>query len=396
MTSDSVAATSAEVGAKTRGYQLCSFCIMDTSAHGIVFDSEGRCNFCLAFQKIVDSDQLLTDDEKRRERLDELVAKAKANGKGKRYDCIVGVSGGVDSSWALVQAVELGLRPLAVHMDNGWNTELAANNISNLIEKLDVDLFTYVIDWAEYRNLMQAFFDSDVIDIELLYDNAMLAVCYQQADKYRLKYILSGYNLSTEGLRMPLQWSWRDKLDATNIRAIARSRRVKIKSFPLFSNARFLRHRHITGTRWVPFLDYLDYRKDVALTRLVDDFGYKPYPYKHYESVFTRFYQGHILPEKFGIDKRRPHLSSLIVSGQLSRAEALAMIEQIPYPSHDALEKDKSFVIKKMNWRDGELEAYLARPERGHDEWMTDPVKKYVWPVLGWLGRIRDSLAQNG
>jgi hypothetical protein len=220
----------------------------------------------------------------------------------------------------------------------------------------------------------------------------MLAVCYQQADKYRLKYILSGYNLTTEGLRMPLQWSWRDKLDATNIRAIARSHGVKIKSFPLFSNFNFLRHRHITGTRWVPFLDFLDYKKEVALDELVKKYGYKPYPYKHYENVFTRFYQGHILPEKFGVDKRRAHLSSLIVSGQLRRAEALSALEHIPYPSDDDLRRDKDFVVKKMKWQPGELEAYLARPERGHDEWSTDPVKRWVWPVLTSLGKVRDSI----
>ncbi|MBA4246770.1 MAG: N-acetyl sugar amidotransferase [Microbacterium sp.] len=363
---------------------------MDTSAPGIQFDDNGQCNFCRAFEAVLANDSLIVDPLVRESRLAGLVAAVKKNGAGKRYDCIVGVSGGVDSSWALVQAVRLGLRPLAVHMDNGWNTELAANNIANLIETLDVDLYTYVIDWAEYRELMQAFFDADVIDVELLYDNAMLAVCYQQADAYRLKYILSGYNLSTEGLRMPLEWSWRDKLDATNIRSIAKAYGVRIKSFPLFSNARFLRHRHITGTRWVPFLDYLDYRKDEALDTLVAEYGYKPYPYKHYESVFTRFYQGHILPEKFGVDKRRAHLSSLIITGQLSRADALAAVERIPYPTDDDLEKDKAYVVKKMNWQPGDLEAYLARPERGHDEWATDPVKRYVWPVLARAGAWRD------
>lgn len=365
---------------------------MDTSAQGIVFDENGRCNFCRAFEEVVQSSALLSNDATRRIRLADLVDRVKANGKNKPYDCIVGVSGGVDSSWALVQAVQLGLRPLAVHMDNGWDTELAANNISELIDRLGVDLYTYVIDWAEYRSLMQAFFDADVIDIELLYDNAMLAVCYQQADKYRLTYILSGYNLSTEGLRMPLQWSWRDKLDATNIRAIAKDAGVRITSFPLFSNLRFLRHRHITGTRWVPFLDYLDFKKDVALAELVKMYGYKPYPYKHYESVFTRFYQGSILPTKFGVDKRRAHLSSLIVTGQLSRAHALEAVSQIAYPSVEDLAKDTAFVIKKMNWAPGELETYLARPERAHDEWRTDPVKKWVWPALTRLGVIRDSV----
>ncbi|MEO6941861.1 MAG: N-acetyl sugar amidotransferase [Terrimesophilobacter sp.] len=376
------------------GYRVCSYCVMDTSAPGIQFDETGRCNFCREFQRVVDSSHLLSDNAARELQLDTLARLVKKNGIRKAYDCIVGVSGGVDSSWALVQAVRLGLRPLAVHMDNGWNTELAVSNISNLIERLGVDLYTYVIDWDEYRRLMQAFFDSDVIDVELLYDNAMLAVCYQQADKYRLKYILSGYNLTTEGLRMPSAWSWRDKLDATNIRSIARSHGVKIKSFPLFSNARFLRHRHLSGTRWIPFLDYLDYRKDEALAELVKDYGYKPYPYKHYESVFTRFYQGHILPEKFGVDKRRAHLSTLIVSGQLGRDEALESLAHIPYPSEEDLERDKQFVVKKMNWTREDLESYLHRPERLHDEWRTDPVKKWVWPFLDRLGKLRDAIVK--
>jgi len=376
----------------TAEYQICSYCVMDTSAPEITFDDQGRCNYCRDFQNVVDSHGMLSDEATRQSRLASLVEHAKADGKGKPYDCIVGVSGGVDSSWALVQAVRLGLRPLAVHMDNGWNTELAVSNISNLIEKLDVDLFTYVIDWSEYRGLMQAFFDADVIDIELLYDNAMLAVCYQQADKYRIKNILSGYNLSTEGLRMPEKWVWRDKLDATNIRAIAKSFGAKISTFPLFSNLRFLRHRHLTGTKWVPFLDFLDYRKDEALAELVKNYGYKPYPYKHYESVFTRFYQGYILPEKFGVDKRRVHLSSLIVTGQMTRADAITALDHIPYPSVDDLERDKAFVIKKMNWTPQTLEAYMARPERSHEEWAVDPVKRWVWPLLTRAGKVRDSL----
>lgn len=186
----------------------CKRCLMDTTAKDITFDEDGYCNYCTEFLE-----SLNNPNRKISLPLNELVEKIKADGKGKEYDCVVGVSGGVDSSYTLVKVKELGLRPLAVHMDNGWDSELAANNIKNLVEKLGVDLYTHVIDWEEYRELMQAFFDADVIDVELLYDNAMLAVCYQQAGKYGVKYILAGSNTATEGMRLPENWNWfkRDK-----------------------------------------------------------------------------------------------------------------------------------------------------------------------------------------
>ena len=169
-------------GAENGNPRQCLRCVMDASADGIVFDENGVCNYCKEF-------------------LD------RKSGKGKPYDCVVGVSGGVDSSWTLVEVVRLGLRPLAVHMDNGWNSELAQNNIANLVRNLGVDLHTHVIDWGEYRELMQAFFDADVIDLELLYDNAMLAVNYAQARQFDLKYILAGTNKATEGMRIPKTWN---------------------------------------------------------------------------------------------------------------------------------------------------------------------------------------------
>lgn len=314
----------------------------------------------------------MSDHGDRREQLSELVAQVKNHGKRKPYDCIVGVSGGVDSSWALVQAVRLGLRPLAVHMDNGWNSELAVSNISNLVETLNVDLYTYVIDWSEYRDLMQAFFEADVIDVELLYDNAMWGVVYQQAAKYGIRHILSGSNQSTEGLTLPADWRWRLKWDATNIRSIAKANGARIKSFPLFSTGRWIWNQYILRRRWVPFLDYLDFRKDDALGQLVAEYSYKPYPYKHYESVFTRFYQGYLLPRKFGVDKRKVHFSALIVTGQLSRDSALVSLSESPYPDEKDLARDKQFFLKKMGWTEEDLQNYLARPERPHDAWATD------------------------
>ena len=313
---------------------------MDKSATDITFDNYGFCNYCsdLIFR--------LNKNKKssNKDSLSALLRQIKKDGSKKPYDCIVGVSGGVDSSWVLVKCIEYGLRPLAVHMDNGWNSELAQNNISNLIETLKVDLFTYVIDWQEYKKLMQAFFDADVIDIELLYDNAMLAVNYQQASKYGIKYILSGDNIATEGMRMPKGWNWL-KFDKPNIKDIAHKGGInKFRTFPS-----------------IGIFDLIFYKG------LKKNFKYKPYPYKHYESIFTRFYQGYILPNKFFIDKRKVHLSTLIINGEIDRYEALSILNNIAFPSEEEQEKDIQYFLKKMDWSQNDMNNYLSRVERKHD-----------------------------
>lgn len=254
----------------SKNYRQCTRCFMDTTAEGIEFDENGVCNYCREFEEVLKRPRKRFDLS-----LDEFVNKIKEDGKGKRYDCIVGISGGVDSSYALVKAKELGLRPLAVHMDNGWDSELAANNIKNLVDKLGVDLYTHVIDWDEYRSLMQSFFDADVIDIELLYDNAMLAVNYQQARKFGIKYILAGTNTANEGMRMPKNWNW-FKMDKKNIYSLAKRNRVKIKTFTSFGTIDFIFHEFVMGIKWYSFLDYLeDYNKYQALEVLESKFGYK-------------------------------------------------------------------------------------------------------------------------
>jgi N-acetyl sugar amidotransferase len=335
----------------------------------INFDSEGICNYCKSY---FNSPKQVFDVELQKRNFDELITKVKRNGKGKPYDCIVGLSGGVDSSYAIVRAVEAGLRPLAVHMDNGWNSELAQNNIANLVRILKVDLHTHVIDWTEYRELMQAFFDADVIDVELLYDNAMLAVNYKQASKFGLRYILAGYNKATEGMPLPESWSW-NKYDKLNIRDIAKNHgNVKIKTFPAVGSWAFAYYNYIKLISFVPFLDYFPYNKYEALDLLENNFGYKRYPYKHYESIFTRFYQGYILPKKFGVDKRKIHLSNLVVSGQLSREQALEDIKGIPYPNEEALNSDIEYFLKKMKWTSEMLESYISRPEVSHNKYASE------------------------
>lgn len=354
-----------------RPYQQCTRCVMDTTASDITFDEHGVCNYCTEF--LERSSHIIHEDPIKKEaRLNALVTKIKEAGRGKPYDCIVGVSGGVDSSWTLVEVKRLGLRPLAVHMDNGWNSELAQNNIANLVRTLNVDLYTHVIDWEEYRALMQAFFDADVIDIELLYDNAMLAVNYQQASKYGLKYILAGTNQVTEGMRMPKGWNWL-KYDKKNIIALARRSGLRnLNTFPIIGVTGFIWHQFIMRNRWISFLDYLPYNKFDALNKLEADYGYKRYPFKHYESIFTRFYQGYILPRKFGVDKRKLHLGTLVASGQLMREQALKELEGIPYPTQQELDSDINYFLKKIGWSIQQLNGYITRPEIPHTTYRTE------------------------
>jgi hypothetical protein len=268
-------------------------------------------------------------------------------------------------------------------MDNGWDSELAASNIENLVRKLDVDLVTHVINWQEYRRLMQAFFSADVLDIELLYDNAMLAVNYRTAIQYRCRWILGGTNTMTEGMEMPVNWNW-FKFDKRNILALARRSGVTLETFPTIGTADYVYSKYARRISWIPLLDYVDYKKPSCTQELVDKLGYRAYAYKHYESIFTRFYQGYILPTKFGIDKRKLHLSTLLVSGQLSREDALNAMGRIPYLSDSDLQDDIDYFLKKMGWSAEQLAAYVARPQIPHAHYGTE---KPLWDGLAKVAR---------
>ncbi len=354
-------------------YKMCSRCIMDTTANDISFDEDGVCNFCRDFlKKRIKSERSILDQKK-------LIEQIKFRGKNKKYDCIIGVSGGVDSSYSLIKACELGLRPLAVHLDNGWNSELAQYNISKLIRSCNVDLYTHVINWKEYRNLQEAFFQSNVIDIELLMDNAMLAINYKMANKYGVKYILSGTNTATEGFKIPSNWSW-FKNDAKNIRAIVKKfTNQKIKTFPIFSSIDYIYYTFIKKINWILFPDYFDYSKEKAIELLKKKINYKPYPYKHYESVFTRFYQAYLLPKKFGVDKRKLHLSNLLVSKEITRTKALQILQQPTYYSIEEEKRDLNYFLKKMNWKRETLEEYISKKEVSHLEYSSE---KKLWESL--------------
>ena len=346
--------------------QICLRCVMDTSAEKIYFDNEGFCNYCSQFIKKLNK-------FKNNYNIDELKKKIQTKNKGNDYDCIVGLSGGVDSCFTLHKAVEIGLKPLVVHMDNGWNSELAQSNIENLVKSLSLDLYTHVINWNEYKKMMNSFFKADVLDIELLMDNAMLAVNYQQASKYKINFILGGTNITSEGMAMPPNMNWfkYDKRNILNIIDIFGKN--KINTYPIIGTLDLVYFITIKRIRWISFLDFFSYNKFEAIELLKNKYNFKPYPYKHYESIFTRFYQGYLLPKKFGIDKRKLHLSTLIISKQITREEALKELDSVhAYPSEEMLENDKLYFLKKMNWTNNDLEEYIKRPQVSHDYYKTE------------------------
>jgi len=367
---------------------ICTRCVMDTTAEGIEFDAHGICNYCKSYESLRAS--IDVDEDIKRAKLEKLLSDIKTQGKGKKYDCIVGVSGGVDSSWVLLRTVELGLRPLAVHMDNGWNSELAQQNIEHLVKRLNVDLYTHVLDWNEFRDLQESFFNADVLDLELLTDNFLVGLNFEQAAKWNTKFILSGSNTVTEGIPMPSNWAAVNKFDKKNILNIwkQKGKGFKLRTISVFSFNAYYYNWHIKGIKWHRFLDLMEYRKSDAVKRLSQDFGYVPYPYKHYESVFTRLYQGVILPRKFGVDKRKNHLSALIMDGDVSREAAMEKLNQLPYPNEADMQADISYFLKKFNWTAEQFETYLNRPEiphalYGEDADLMAPIRRLIKALKG-------------
>ncbi len=362
---------------------LCPRCVMDASAPDFALGSDGGCNYCEPF---VRAQRTVAPAPARAERLAHWVERIKADGRGKAYDCVIGLSGGADSSYVLLRAKDLGLRPLAVHFDNGWNSELAVKNIENLVKKLGVDLHTHVVDWEEFRDLQRAFLKADVVDIELLTDNAMLATNYQAARRHGVRVILGGTNAATEGVRMPPGWNHALKWDAANIRGIGRRFGARpIKTLPILGTLGYIAHRFLWRIQWVSLLDLLDYNKVACMDELSRRVGFRPYPYKHYESVFTRFYQGSILPRKFGVDKRRVHLSALVCTGQMERDAALALLAASPYPDPALEAADRAFFLKKLGFGEKEFDDYLAAPAVPHDRYPTEAPR---WRLLWRVGRL--------
>lgn len=340
---------------------------MDTSDPEIQFDADGVCNHCRMYEDLA---VLASQPASVAAELERVVERIKHDGRNQPYDCLVGLSGGVDSSYLAYQARQLGLRPLAIHFDNGWNSERAVHNVELVLRGLDLDLFTYVVDWEEFRDLQVSFFKASVIDIEMLTDHAIAAVSLQVARQRGIHYILSGTNVRTEAI-LPRAWV-HSKLDFRNIRAIhARFGIGPIRTFPATSTIRQRLLRRWDRIQIVSMLDLLPYDKAAATGSLQRAFGWQDHSGKHHESIFTRFYQGYILPTKFGVDKRRAHLSTLVCSGQITREQALLELEQDTYDL-DVLTEDKAYVLKKLAMSEEEFAAYIAAPPQPHEAYASE------------------------
>ncbi|MDI2099410.1 N-acetyl sugar amidotransferase [Ruicaihuangia caeni] len=374
-----------------REYRMCTRTVMDTTDPDITFDSEGVSSHALRYDREFAA---IVDAATKGERLGELqkiVAEIKKAGEGKPYDCIVGVSGGVDSTYLILQAVKLGLRPLAVHFDSGWNSELAVGNIKNIVDRLGLDLYTDVVDWREMRDLQLSFFKASVPNCDIPTDHAFSRVAFQQAEKYGIKYILGGSNLASESV-LPQAWGY-NASDARHLKAIQRKfGSVKLKTYPtlgLFK--RHIWYEAIRGIKTVKMLNYLPYNYVEAKAQITEELGWRDYGGKHYESVFTRYFQGYYLPMKFGFDKRLAHYSSLILSGQMTREEALELLKQPNYP--EALRKqDHEFIAKKLGVSTSELEEIYARPIADH---MSYPNSKWAWDQTLKLARLAARLVKR-
>lgn len=356
---------------ESRPYQICANCIMDTSDSGIVFDERGWCDYCNNYH-----DNIVPNwhpDERGEREIMAQVEQIKRDGKGRDHDCLIGLSGGVDSSYVTYIAKEkFGLRPLLYHVDAGWNSQQAVNNIEKLVDGLNLDLYTEVVDWPEMRDLQLAFFKANVPHLDTPQDHAFFAGLYNFAAKHKVKYILTGANYSTECVREPLEWHYHAS-DLRQLKDIHRRFGTRpLKKFPLAGVFRFkIWYRFAKGVRVVKPLNSIPFHKEEAMQELVDKFGWQRYAHKHYESRFTRFYESYWLPTKFGYDKRRAHFSSLILTGQLSRDEALAKIA-VPAYDPETIGEDFEYIATKLGIAVDELRALHDGPKKTFRDYKND------------------------
>lgn len=330
----------------------------------IRFDADGVCNHCRRYDALVQA-RVVRGDEGQRI-LDGLVAKMKDAGRGRDYDCIIGVSGGVDSTYVAWLVRQRGLRPLAVHFDNGWNSELAVSNIEKVLKRLDIDLHTYVVDWEEFRDLQLAFLRASTPDGEIPTDHGIFALLWREAVAKGVRYIVSGMNFATEAMSVP-GWSYGHS-DWRYIEAVHRRfGRTPLRTYPHFSLFDLAWINLVRRVRTISILNYVAYDKEQAMKLLQEQLGWVYYGGKHYESIYTRFWQGYVLPRKFGIDKRYGHLSDLVNSGQITREQALEQIQDDAYPP-ELQEQDRRYVIKKFELTEDEFDAIMAAPTRSFRE----------------------------
>jgi len=352
----------------TRDYQICTNCVMDTSDLKIRFDEQGVCDHCNTFKN--DILPHWHTDERGHNKLLSIVKKIKRQGRGKEFDCLMGMSGGIDSSYLLYIMVEkYGLRPLVFHVDAGWNSQIAVNNIERLVDGLGLDLYTEVINWEEMKDLQLAFFKSGVPHIDTPQDHSFFATMYKFASRHNIKYILTGGNYSTECIRNPIEWMYY-QTDSIQLRDIYKKHGTgKLKDYPVTN---ILWHKiflpFIKKIKLIRPLDFFPYNKDEAMKMLIDKFGFQEYPQKHFESRFTRFYESYWLTKKFGYDTRKVQYSSLILTNQMTRKDALMKLKQPAY-NPKTIHQDFEYIATKLEISVEELQSYMDAPNKTYRDY---------------------------
>ena len=336
---------------------------MDTSDSNITFDSDGVCDHCYDFKKNILPKWDYGKDEEGY--LDKKISEIKKLGKNKDFDCILGMSGGADSSYLLHKVVkDFDLRPLVFHVDGGWNSEIAVNNINVMINKLNLDLFTEVINWEEMKAFQLAYFKSSLPNIDVPQDHAFISTLYNYCLKFDIKHILNGGNISTECVRNPLEWIYYGT-DMAQINHLLRLYcPAKLNTYPFSS---VFRHKiylkYIRGVNVIKPLNYMTYIKEDAMKFLEKEYSWKPYPQKHFESRFTKFYEGYWLPKKFGFDTRKVQFSSMILTNQMTREEALEELKK-PAITEESVQDEFEYIANKLEISVQELESYLNSPNK--------------------------------
>ena len=365
-------------------YQRCVRCVLDTVGDPfIVFDENGVCNYCKEYDNTVVPSRIPPDIGEKK--LNQIIEEIKRKGKHQKYDCLLGLSGGMDSTYIAYLAKKYGLRPFVIHLDNGWDSELAVKNIENILKKTGFDYYNYVIDWEEFKDIQLSYLKASVIDIEVVSDQAIFAVLCQFARKLRIKYIMMGDNPATERI-MPKGWSYQ-KNDLANLKAIHKKfGRVKFKTYPLMGLYDKVFYGTVCQIRHISLLHFIPYNYQDVQKLLESEFCWKNYEWKHCESIFTKFYQGYILPKKFNADKRKAHLSDLILSGQKTRDEALDKLSHHFYYTKEAFKNDYDYVLRKFDLSSDEFEKIMSLPIVPHTAFPQD--KMHFWydlKILFWL-----------
>ena len=379
---------------KDPAYRQCTLSVMDNIADpDIIFDEKGICNYY--YDYIKDEKLYVLKGEEGERKLKEVVASIKKDSKGSKYDCILGLSGGADSTYLALLAKQKGLNPLLVHFDYGWNSELAISNIENAVKKLNLDLYTYVMNWEEFKDLLRAYFKASVLDLDVPADHMIFGALYKTANKYGINTILSGNNIQTEHT-LPKSWNY-NKFDIINLRNIhSKFGEGSLNHLPALGLWQQAYYQLVKNIRSVQMLNFLEYNKAEVKQKITSELNWRDYGGKHFESVFTRFYQGYILPAKFHIDKRKAHLSTLIFSGQITKEEAMKELSNPTYDKNLQID-DKAYVAKKLGFTIDEFNAVLSQPNRKHEEFGTDvkqrafyySAMKSIQPITRILKKLR-------